>query len=178
GVLRASVDAFTLDERFDNGLESKLTVIGPLPLQKKRTLPMRQTAPGHYEVEHVLEGYGSFLVQASHHRRGKDDQLKPVAVSGGHVSHPYPREYAVMGTDKEMLSKVAALSGGTLTEDAAALWSPGGERVEHGDPLWARLVMFALGLFLVDLLLRRVRLFDRGFRQRRHRRLGLPQRSA
>jgi uncharacterized membrane protein len=170
GVLHVSVDALTLDERFDNDFESRLTVTGPLPSQKKHSLAMRQTAPGRYEAEYALPGYGSFLLQADHRRRTEDGELKPVAVSRGQVSHPYPREYAGVATESAVLAKAAALSGGSLTDQPAAALAPGGQKIDHAEPLWSKLVMLALGLFLIDLLLRRVRIFDRGFRHGRRKR--------
>jgi hypothetical protein len=170
GMLHASVDAFTADERFDNQLDSRLTITGPLPGSEKRVVPMRQTAPGRYEVEVPLEKHGSFLLRAEHVRELEDGTLRPVAVSRGHVSHPYPREYASFKTDEATLERVALVGGGRFAPDGLApVLDPAGERIPSHEELWSRAVMAAIGVFLLDLLMRRVRLFDRSFRVGRAR---------
>src|SRR5690606_32355941 len=91
GVVKAVVDAFTLDERFDNDMNSKLFVIGPEPGGKRREYSMKQTAPGRYEASFELDEYGSFRLQAEHSQEQPDGDLERVGVSYGHVSNPYPR---------------------------------------------------------------------------------------
>ena len=49
--------------------------------------------------------------------------------------------------------------------DVDALFDAGDETIRSHEELWPRLLFLALGLFLLDLLLRRVRLFDRDFRR-------------
>ena len=49
--------------------------------------------------------------------------------------------------------------------EPSALFSPGEERIERYQELWPTFLLIALGLFLLDLLLRRVRLFDRNFEE-------------
>jgi hypothetical protein len=53
----------------------------------------------------------------------------------------------------------------------AGLFDPAGEVVTFEQPLWQRFILGAMGLFLLDLLMRRVRLFDREFK-RAGRRVG------
>jgi Ca-activated chloride channel homolog len=168
GELVASVDAFTFDERFDNKLTSKLHVIGPEPGGERRTVEMRQIAPGRYEARLPMDKYGSFLLRAEHARAEDDGSLKPVAVSSGHVSNPYPREYAAFQTDRATLEGVAVATKGKFDpEDLAIAFDPEGEKITFHEDLWPRLVMLAIALYLIDLLLRRVRIFDRGFKPRR-----------
>lgn len=164
GVLRASVDAFTSDERFENNLISKLNIIGPEPGGATKTVDMRQTAPGRYEAAVTLDKYGSFLLRAEHQREMSDGSLKPVAMSFGHVSNPYPREYASFEPDTTSLEKAAVATGGGLDpKDAAEVFAAAGEKVTFHEELWKRFIYAAIGVFLLDLLLRRVRLFDRKF---------------
>lgn len=164
GELRASVDAFTPDERFENGLTSSLVIRGPEPKGEEKTLEMRQTAPGRYEVRAPLDRYGSFLLRVDHRRAQPDGSDKTVAVSHGHVSNPYPREYASFEPDREALARMAEATGGVLEpKTTAEVFDPKGEKVTYHEELWPRFVWAALGVFLIDLLLRRVRLFDRKF---------------
>lgn len=170
GHARATVDAFTLDERFDNDLESTLVVQGPEPGGERREVPMRAVAPGRYEADFELARYGSFLVTAIHTRRAADDTLKQVAVSYGHVSNPYPREYASFQPDVERLRRAALAGGGTLDPAPAALFDPGEDKIVYHEELRDRFILAAIVVFLLDLLIRRVRLFDRKFLPKRARR--------
>ncbi|AKT43174.1 uncharacterized protein CMC5_074050 [Chondromyces crocatus] len=170
GELRASVDAFAVDERFENNLSSKLSIIGPEPGGETRVVDMRQTAPGRYEVAVPLEKFGSFLLRAEHMREAADGSMKQAAVSYGHVSNPYPREYASFEPDVLSLEKAAAATGGSVDPaSVAAVFDPGGEKVTFHEELWRRFIYAAIVVFLLDLLVRRVRLFDRKFVARRVR---------
>lgn len=166
GELVASVDAFTVEDRFDNKLVSNLTVRGPEPGGDKHTVPLRQIAPGRYEARLPLTKYGSFLLHAEHAREGDDGSLSPTAISTGHVSNPYPREYAEFQTDRQTLERAAlATKGEFAPQDRSVAFDPAGEKITYHEDLWMRLVMAAVGIFLLDLLLRRVRIFNRKFRR-------------
>ncbi len=171
GQLHACVDAFTVDERFDNKLVSRLSIIGPEPGGEKKVVTLRQTAPGRYEARTPMPDYGSFLLRAEHSREQEDGTLRPIAISTGHVSNPYPREYAAFETDEVTLERATVAGGGQLNpKDQTIVFSPEGEEITFHEELWPRFVMAAIVLFLLDLLLRRVRLIDRKFRPRRRAR--------
>jgi Ca-activated chloride channel homolog len=167
--VRAIVDAFTPDDRFENGLEGTLVIDGPAGGDKRkagaaqRTVALAQTAPGRYEAEVTLDRYGSFLLRAYHNRVSPDGKITPVAVSYGHVSNPYPPEYASFEPNLAVLARAAAVTGGVMDPDPGAAWDPSGEKVTFHQDLWPRLVAAAIAVLLLDLLLRRVRLFDRKF---------------
>ncbi|MGK4003000.1 VWA domain-containing protein [Sorangium sp. So ce1036] len=170
GELRASVDAFGADDRFENHLTSRLSIIGPEPGGATRVVEMRQTAPGRYEVALPLDRYGSFLLRAEHLREAEDGSLRAVAVSYGHVSNPYPREYASFEPELATLEKAAASTGGGVDPSGvAAIFDPRGEKVTFHEELWPRFIYAAMAVFLLDLFVRRVRLFDRKFVARRGR---------
>jgi len=159
-ALLVRVDAIGPDDRFLNGLDSRLTINGPLEAQSGRTaqtVPLAQRAPGRYEARVPLPRYGSFALHAVHAQDGR-----VVAQSDAQVSHPYPLEYAARDPDAALLAHAAALSGGAELDAWARLFDPGRERIAAHEELWAKLVLFALGVFLIDLMLRRVRLFERG----------------
>ncbi len=167
--VHAVVDAFTADERFDNGIVSKLIVTGPGSgaNAQRREVPMRQTAPGRYEANFPLDQYGSFLLRAEHAKAAENGELKPLAMSYGHVTNPYPREYASFDPDLERLAR-AALAGGCSVDPAPAkVFDPAGQKIVSYRPLWNRFVLAAIVMFLLDLLVRRVRLFDRKFLPKR-----------
>jgi Ca-activated chloride channel homolog len=170
GRVRAVVDAFTVDERFDNDMRSKLFVIGPEPGGGRREFSMRQTAPGRYEADFELDAYGSFLLRAEHAKVTDKGDLRSFAVSYGHVSNPYPREYASFEPDIERLRRAALAGGGSMDPEPRAVFDPGDEKIVYYEQLWNRFVLAAIALFLLDLLIRRVRLFDRKFLPKRARR--------
>jgi Ca-activated chloride channel family protein len=159
--VRATVDAFTADERFDDNLESKLFVSAAGKPLERQEYPFRQVAPGRYEADFELAGFGSFLLRAEHAHRDPSGRSKPFATSSGHVSNPYPREYASFEPDLGKLGRAAAVGGGALDPTPAALFDPGNEKVSYRKDLWDRFVLAALVAFLLDLLVRRVRLLDR-----------------
>ena len=165
GHVKASIDAIGGDDRFQNGLEAKLTVTGPQPNGEVKKMPMRQTAPGRYESDFPLERFGSFLLHASL-EKGVDDgkggqKSVQVAESFGHVTNPYPREYLALAPDLVTLSRTAQITGGRMDPEAKAVFDPAGESVRYHQDLWSRFIGAALAVYLLDLLIRRVRIFDR-----------------
>jgi hypothetical protein len=126
---------------------------------------MRQTAPGRYQANFELDGYGSFLLRADHYKTDAEGRKISVGVSFGQVSQPYPGEYARLEPDRALLERAALASGGLFQPTTEALFDPAGEVVTYEQPLWQRFILAAMLLFLLDLLMRRVRLFDRHFRR-------------
>jgi hypothetical protein len=110
-----------------------------------------------------LDSYGSFSLKAEHLKEQQDGSMKQVAASYGHVSYPYPREYASLEADVERLERAAQTTGGTKNPTIDLVFDPGDEKLETHEHLWSRLLMAALVAFLLDLLMRRVRFFDRKF---------------
>lgn len=169
GEVHAVVDAFGADDGFENGLESTLTVIGPEPGGNKTTMPMHQTAPGRYEARFALDRYGSYVLRADHGRPNEKGEPQTVAVSYGHVSNPYPREYASFEPDVASLERAAAITSGRVDPAPADVFDPAGEKINYHQDLWPKAIFGSLALFLADLFLRRVRIFDRKFLPRRKR---------
>jgi hypothetical protein len=165
GHVHAVLDAIGGDDRFENSLDASFTVTGPQPGGETHSVPMPQTAPGRYESDFPLDRYGSFLLHAALQKPIDDGHgnSKPatVAESYGHVTNPYPREYLALAPDIATLDHAAAATGGALDPLPAAVFDPAGEVIRYHEDLWPRFVGAAIALFLIDLLVRRVRLFDR-----------------
>ncbi len=163
GEARVVVDAIGGDDSFLNGLDSTVKVVGPMGApraqREEREVALRQTAPGRYEASLPLERFGSFVLTAEHRRDGD-----LVAESQAQIANPYPREYMTLEPDLSLLNRAAEVTGGGAEPSPDALFDPRGEKITHHEELWPTLLLVALGLFLLDLLLRRVRLFDRRFR--------------
>jgi hypothetical protein len=170
GEVRVEVDAIGGDDEFMNGLTSSVHVEGPMggragDARVDADHALSQTAPGRYEARFPIEQYGSFVLTAEHQRDGHT-----VAESSAQLSNPYPREYMTFEPDVALLERAASLTGGSVDPSASRLFDPAGEHIEHHEELWPKLLFLALLLFVVDLLLRRVRLFDRTFRAASSRR--------
>jgi hypothetical protein len=147
-------------------LDASFTVTGPQPGGETRSVPMPQTAPGRYEADFPLDHYGSFLLHAALQKavddgHGGASKAVTVAESYGHVTNPYPREYLALAPDIATLAHAAAATGGSVDPTPQAVFDPAGEVIKYHEDLWPRFVGAAIALFLVDLLVRRVRLFDR-----------------
>jgi Ca-activated chloride channel family protein len=178
GHVRVAIDAIGGDDAFQNGLEASLAVAGPegsgssgAPPAPPRKVPMPQIAPGRYAADFPLDHYGSFLLHASleqpvdeapgHAPSAGPRKTSTVAESFGHVNNPYPREYLALAPDVETLARAAGVTGGGVDPSPAAVFDPAGEAIRYHEDLWPRFVGGAIALFLLDLFVRRVRLFDR-----------------
>ena len=170
GNVKASLDAIGGDDKFQNGLDGKLTIRSPegahgTPSVPLRTVRLPQTAPGRYEAEFPLDRYGPYLLHASLEKSVEDGKgtthSATIAEGYAHVTNPYPREYLALEPDVASMRRVAEATGGRLDPEAKAAWDPAGESVTYHEDLWPRFVSAAIVLFVLDLLLRRVRLFDR-----------------
>lgn len=170
--VRVVVDAVGGDDQFMNGLDSTLRVEGPMgsrraredetdaQLRRTREIPLRQTAPGRYEARFPLDSFGSFVLTADHRREDR-----AVAESATQLANPYPAEYRTLEPDEALLASAAELTGGEAEPTPDRLFDAGDETIRAHEELWPWLLYFALGLFVLDLLFRRVRLFDRGFKR-------------
>ena len=172
-LLRVRVDAVSADDRFLSGLQTELEVIAPAEggiglIAGKGDIVDRKemslVAPGRYEAEVRLGRTGSFLLRAIH-RSPSPSPSTPgpiVAESWGTLSLPYPREYLALPPDDLLLAQVATLGQGKLLQDATSVLDPGDEKIRYLRALWPSLLWVAIGLLLIDVLLRRLRIF--GFR--------------
>jgi Mg-chelatase subunit ChlD len=172
GRVHAMLDAVGNDDRFENGLEATLTVRGleggrpgDAAAAPARTVPMPQTAPGRYEADFPLDRYGSFLLHATLEQKVDDPhgnaKRVTVAESYGHVTNAYPREYLALAPNSETLARAADATGGRLNPGASAVFDAAGETLRYHEDLWPRFVGGAIVVFLLDLLVRRVRMLDR-----------------
>jgi uncharacterized membrane protein len=164
-----AVDAVGADDRFLSGLDASVTVTsvaarGPAP--PERRVALAETAPGHYEgaLDADLDA-GALLFRAALTRAGA-----PVAEATGRLALPFAPELRpsppASADDADalrgpaLLAAVAARTGGRVVTDPLDVLDPGPDRRETRQPLRTPVLLAALGLFLADVLLRRVRLDD------------------
>ncbi len=168
------VDAVASDDHFVSGMDSQIEVLentigiplsqGSAASGRTRTVltaSLPQTAPGRYEADLFLPRTGAFLLRAVHRSPPPaSDHLGPIiAESWGTLSLSYSREYLALPPDLELLDRIAEVTGGARYQDAAVALDPGNEKTRFLRALWPYLVACALGLLLLDVLLRRVRIF-------------------
>jgi uncharacterized protein YegL len=156
GEAHVVVDAIGRDDRFINGLNS--TVVMTTPKGQKTTHELRQTAAGRYEASIPLDDYGSYQLEANHRAGESTDQENFSAVSFGSVSYPYPREHLFLEPNREILRQGANIAGGQTNPTVETLFDPMGEEVKYRKELWPYFLMAAMGLLVLDLLFRRVRM--------------------
>jgi len=148
------VDAIDENDRFINGLVSVVEVTGPD--RDRRSVDLEQTAAGRYEGSFELDAYGPYMLQAEHTFEGST-----VAISTGSLTYPFPDEYLSFEPNRELPRQAAALTGGGVDPEPEALWDPLDELTEVREELWPYALFLALGILMLDLLMRRVRLFGR-----------------
>jgi uncharacterized membrane protein len=154
GRAHVVVDAVDSGDKFVNELDTHLEVVDPASGKTIEKLPMAQTAAGRYTTDFRIQSYGSYLLKAVHQRDGKT-----VAESLGSVALSYPLEYLRTTPDPEPLRHAAQVSGGHDQAKPAEIWDAGGEKVNTTADLWPYVLIGVLGLFLLDLYAKRVRLF-------------------
>ena len=116
--------------------------------------PTRQVAPGPLRSDRRRRRHA-----------GADDHAStaPAAARGitSRTILPDPAaEYRFRAPDEPLLMSIASSTGGAWRPDAAGLANAAGDSRTERRPLWPTLVALALVLWFVDLLLRRVRVFE------------------
>jgi Mg-chelatase subunit ChlD len=154
GRAQITVDAIDSGDKFVNELDTELQVIDPATNKVSSTQPMAQTAAGRYTADFKIQKYGSYLLKAVHKRNGNT-----VAESLGSVALSYPLEYLRSSADVEPLKHAAQVSGGHDQAKPAQVWDPQNEKVPYTEDLWPYVLIAVVGLFILDLYAKRVRLF-------------------
>jgi Ca-activated chloride channel homolog len=153
-VVTVTVDAIDDEDTLLRGLDSTVRLLDARgdTIAEARA---EETAPGVYEASFSLATLGAFRVEAEHRR---DDLL--VAIGDARFSHPYPDEWSRLGTDASRLADIARAGGGVLLESPDELFAaPPGTAAPAPNHGW--FILVALLSFLLDLLLRRTRIFER-----------------
>lgn len=154
GRAQVTVDAIDSGDKFVNELDTDLEVIDPATNKVTETVPMAQTAAGRYTADFKIAKYGSYLLKAVHKRNGNT-----VAESLGSVALSYPLEYLRSSSDTSALEHAVKVSQGHAQAKPTEVWSADGESVPYTEDLWPYVLLAAVGLFILDLYAKRVRLF-------------------
>jgi len=136
------------DGRFVNDLQPQLRIIGPD--QKVSSVSVPQAGPGAYETRVRLDQDGTYAFRASG---------KAAAAPTRYLEYSYPAEYHFYPADTRKLRSISAATGGKFQPEISEIFDPHGETTELPIPFWPWLAGFSAGLYIVDILLRRLRLF-------------------
>ena len=157
GVVSATLQltARTTDGGYQNLLRPSFTVRGSNGAERR--LDARQIAPGTYTADIVLDGATGYSVTAD----GVESGAAAAAAPSLLIASNYPDEYRFRPADARTLSAMSVTTGGKYEPDAAALRPGDADRSSVPTRLWPLLLVLALAAYLADLLLRRVRIFER-----------------
>jgi Ca-activated chloride channel homolog len=142
-----SLDVIDKTGRFRDNLSPKLRVTGPN--EKPATTEVPQVGPGQYETRVRLEKKRTYAFNVS--AAGN--------VASRTLEYSYPAEYHFYPPDISKLQAISAETGGVFQPAGPEIFDPHGETTQAPVPLWPWLVSIVLALYLVDILLRRIRLF-------------------
>lgn len=154
GVGHVALDAIADDDSFINGLDSAVTVTGPDGQTSE--LELVQRAAGRYEAQFALPEYGSYVLEGSH-RLGEDT----LGTSLESVTNPYPDEYLATRDDQALIRQAVTIGSGVVGPTPEVIFDPGDEKVPSERDIWPYFVFAALGLLMLDVLFRRIRLYGR-----------------
>lgn len=118
---------------------------------------LTQTGPGQYEARVPAADSGAYVIAAM--PRMGQQALAPVVVG---TSKPAGPELRSLESDAPALRAIASATGGRVYDlddpaGSAALWDRAGlVPVESAQPLWPLLLLWALGVFVADIAVRRV----------------------
>lgn len=113
-------------------------------------VPARQTAPGRYEASVVADARQPLAVSVA----GEGAASARIVAPDTHA------EYRLRPPDDALLRSIAKATGGRWNPAPADLGAVASGHRARRVALWPALVALALGLWLLDLLFRRVRLFE------------------
>ena len=116
---------------------------------------LRQVAPGRYEATVVADASRPLEVTLADAHPGDVSGIASRVVLPDAAA-----EYRFRAADEPRLRSLAVATGGAWRPGPEALASAAGDRRTERRPIWPTLVIIALCLWFVDLVLRRVRVFE------------------
>jgi hypothetical protein len=144
-----TINAVEKDGQFRNKLQTQVRIIGPD--QAVSEVPVRQTGPGSYQATAPLTKKGTFTFRAVGDQTGGPSRVLP---------YSYPDEYHFYPPNTELLRSIATETGGSFQPNAGDIFRTQGETTALPTPLWPYFAVVALLLYVTDVLLRRVRIFE------------------
>ncbi|HZE97046.1 MAG TPA: VWA domain-containing protein [Planctomycetota bacterium] len=149
GKGKVVIDAIDDQGKFIHTLQFQGSVTSPAG--KKQGLSFRQVGPGRYEAEFEAGGVGVYTVtgtfEGAHGEKGYLSQGVPLS---------YAAEYRDLKFNLSLLSQLHERTGGRRLSLDTPVYVPLPRSAGVSMPLWPFLMMLVLGLFPVDIFIRRV----------------------
>lgn len=135
------------------------------PDGKGEDVELKQVGPGRYETVVPTQQAGSYVSSFVYTAPGeKEGEIIRGSVQAA-ITRPFADEYRMLEDNEPLLRQVAAMTGGrVLTGDPIKddLWTRTGLTMPVATkPIWLAVALAAIGLFLVDVGVRRVRIEPR-----------------
>jgi hypothetical protein len=143
------INAIEKDGRFRNLLRPKLRILDPA--QTAHTIDVPQVGPGAYETQFPLPKDGTYIFRAIGDVSGGPSRT---------LEYSYPDEYHFYPPNFQTLRSLSAETGGVYQPAGPEIFDTKGETVDVHTRLWPPLGAFALVLYVGDVFLRRLRLFE------------------
>ena len=123
------------------------------PDSAPRRVNTRQVAAGRYEATVIADAAQPLTITL-------DEPSGGVGITSRTILPDAAAEYRFRPADEGLLRSIAASTGGSFGASPSSLVNTPGDSRARRRPLWPMLVSMALGLWLADILLRRVRVFE------------------
>ncbi len=108
-------------------------------------------APGRYraQLERIPSGQYTLRIEARHAGQVLTEATKIIAI-------PYANEYRHVGLNSDLVTEIARATRGQVLERAVLPPPSGRVAQETYQPLWPWVILLALGLFITDLVMRKL----------------------
>jgi Ca-activated chloride channel family protein len=146
---KISINAIRKDGQFRNKLETQVRVVGPD--QSISDVAVHQVGPGAYEAKYPLTKKGGYLFRAV----GADTSGRSRV-----IAYSYPDEYHFYPPNTELLRSISNETKGRFQPRPEDIFEANAETTALPTPLWPYLTALGLALYVTDVLLRRLRLFE------------------
>lgn len=123
-----------------------------------RDVAARQVAPGRYEATVVVDAAETLSVSTK--AAGPQGEINEGGPTTRTIVPDPVAEYRFGAPDEALLKSIASATGGAWRPTPAALVNAASDQRTARRPMWPPLVAVALGLWFLDLLFRRIRVFE------------------
>jgi Ca-activated chloride channel family protein len=158
--IRIALDARDPQGRYRDLLHPSVQVSRLPPNRGDRPLdvPLHQVTPGGYEATLLAHATDQLDLRVG---SPADDETDKMGGITSRIVLPDPAaEYRFKAVDERLLRSMALATGGEWRPSAAALRNAGSDRRTDRRPIWQAFVTIALCLWFVDIVFRRIRVFE------------------
>jgi uncharacterized membrane protein len=126
-----------------------------------KLVEIQQVGPGRYEGEFDTSDAGAYVVNLQYRASDGEGGILEGSAQAA-VTRPFADEFKALQTNLPLLKQVASITGGRVlpTDPTLAdLWARDGLKVPVAlTPVWLMFAMIGVGIFLLDVAVRRVRI--------------------